>query len=107
VGSACVNASLTVKKSSGVEITSIEPSSLLTTSCAHCEWMAMNSLEKLLSVLQTGENEIKIDKNIKIFHAPRKHLAKVAYPQPFDFVHNALNVCQVPRGFSLHTCASV
>jgi quinolinate synthase len=32
-------------------------------SCAHCEWMAMNSLEKLLSVLQTGENEIKIDKN--------------------------------------------
>ena len=33
-------------------------------SCAHCEWMAMNSLEKLLSVLQTGENEIKIDKNI-------------------------------------------
>jgi quinolinate synthase len=23
-------------------------------SCAHCEWMAMNSLEKLLSVLQTG-----------------------------------------------------
>ncbi|VVM17521.1 hypothetical protein BSPWISOXPB_7448 [uncultured Gammaproteobacteria bacterium] len=24
----------------------------------------MNSLEKLLSVLQTGENEIKIDKNI-------------------------------------------
>jgi fumarate hydratase class II len=26
--------------------------------------MAMNSLEKLLSVLQTGENEIKIDKNI-------------------------------------------
>ncbi len=33
-------------------------------SCAHCEWMAMNSLEKLLSVLQTGENEIKIDENI-------------------------------------------
>lgn len=33
-------------------------------SCAHCEWMAMNDLEKLLNVLHTGQNEIKIDKNI-------------------------------------------
>lgn len=33
-------------------------------SCAHCKWMAMNDLEKLLNVLQTGQNEIKIDKDI-------------------------------------------
>ncbi len=45
-------------------------------SCAHCEWMAMNSLEKLLSVLKTGENEIKIDKNItqKAQHSIQKLL---------------------------------
>ncbi len=30
-------------------------------SCAHCGWMAMNNLEKLLNVLQTDQNEIKID----------------------------------------------
>ncbi len=33
-------------------------------SCAHCEWMAMNNLEKLLKILKTGENEVKIDKSI-------------------------------------------
>ncbi|MFP6775275.1 MAG: quinolinate synthase NadA [PS1 clade bacterium] len=30
-------------------------------SCAHCEWMAMNSLDKCLSVLRNGDNEIFID----------------------------------------------
>jgi quinolinate synthase len=30
-------------------------------SCAHCPWMAMNGLRKLVHVLQTGENEIHID----------------------------------------------
>lgn len=30
-------------------------------SCAHCPWMAMNGLKKLLHVLETGENEILID----------------------------------------------
>jgi quinolinate synthase len=30
-------------------------------SCAHCEWMAMNSLEKCLSVLKNGDNEIFLD----------------------------------------------
>ncbi|WP_428087276.1 quinolinate synthase NadA [Candidatus Thioglobus sp.] len=30
-------------------------------SCAHCEWMAMNTLENCLSTLTTGNNEIKID----------------------------------------------
>jgi len=30
-------------------------------SCAHCPWMAMNGLRKLLHVLETGENEIHVD----------------------------------------------
>jgi len=30
-------------------------------SCAHCPWMAMNGLRKLLCVLETGTNEIRID----------------------------------------------
>ncbi len=31
------------------------------TSCAHCPWMAMNSLSKLARVLETGANEIHVD----------------------------------------------
>ena len=34
------------------------------TSCAHCPWMAMNSLKKLLHVLKTGENEIFVEDQI-------------------------------------------
>ncbi len=30
-------------------------------SCSHCPWMAMNGLQNLLEVLQTGRNEIHID----------------------------------------------
>jgi quinolinate synthase len=30
-------------------------------SCAHCPWMEMNSLQKLVNVLETGTNEIKVD----------------------------------------------
>ncbi len=30
-------------------------------SCAHCPWMAMNGLENLVRVLETGTNEIHID----------------------------------------------
>ena len=33
-------------------------------SCAHCEWMEMNSLEKCLAVLETGNNEIQIEKEV-------------------------------------------
>ena len=33
-------------------------------SCAHCPWMAMNSLKKLLYVLETGENEFFVGKDI-------------------------------------------
>ncbi len=30
-------------------------------SCSHCPWMAMNGLQNLARVLETGENEIKVD----------------------------------------------
>lgn len=30
-------------------------------SCAHCPWMAMNSLRKLCRVLETGDNEVFVD----------------------------------------------
>ena len=33
-------------------------------SCAHCNWMAMNSLEKCLDTLNTGNNEIHINNQI-------------------------------------------
>jgi quinolinate synthase len=33
-------------------------------SCAHCQWMAMNSLEKCLEVLNTGKNEVHINRSI-------------------------------------------
>ena len=34
-------------------------------SCAHCPWMALNSLEKLEHVLQTGANEIHVEESIR------------------------------------------
>jgi len=33
-------------------------------SCAHCPWMAMNTLENLALTLETGSNEIHVDPNI-------------------------------------------
>jgi len=33
-------------------------------SCAHCDWMAMNNLEKCLDTLNTGNNEILINNQI-------------------------------------------
>ncbi|MGD9385445.1 MAG: quinolinate synthase NadA [Thioalkalispiraceae bacterium] len=33
-------------------------------SCAHCPWMAMNSLENLISTLETGDNEVHVDPEI-------------------------------------------
>ena len=33
-------------------------------SCAHCDWMAMNTLTNLLDVLETGKNAVTIDENI-------------------------------------------
>jgi quinolinate synthase len=35
-------------------------------SCAHCPWMAMNSLENLCRVLETGGNEILVPEDIRI-----------------------------------------
>ncbi len=35
-------------------------------SCAHCPWMAMNSLDKIAHVLETGDNEIHIDEGIRV-----------------------------------------
>ena len=35
------------------------------TMCAHCPWMAMNSLEKLAHVLETGSNEIHVEESIR------------------------------------------
>ena len=35
-------------------------------SCAHCPWMAMNGLHNLLHVLETGENEIQVDEELRI-----------------------------------------
>ena len=34
-------------------------------SCAHCPWMAMNGLHNLLHVLETGENEIQVEEDIR------------------------------------------
>ena len=34
-------------------------------SCAHCPWMAMNGLRNLAQVLETGGNEITIDKAVR------------------------------------------
>ncbi len=34
-------------------------------SCAHCPWMAMNSLRQVARVLETGENEIFVDEAVR------------------------------------------
>lgn len=35
-------------------------------SCAHCPWMAMNSLRQVARVLETGENEVFVDEAVRI-----------------------------------------
>ena len=35
-------------------------------SCAHCPWMAMNGLHNLLSVLESGKNEIFVDEDVRV-----------------------------------------
>lgn len=35
-------------------------------SCAHCPWMAMNDLEKVAHVLETGANEILVDEAVRV-----------------------------------------
>src|SRR5690606_37058698 len=34
-------------------------------SCAHCPWMAMNGLQNLADVLESGRNEIHVDAEIR------------------------------------------
>lgn len=34
-------------------------------SCAHCPWMAMNTLDKLEQVLETGANEVHIEEEVR------------------------------------------
>jgi quinolinate synthase len=35
-------------------------------SCAHCPWMKMNDLDRLLRVLETGDGEVSIDEDIRV-----------------------------------------
>jgi len=35
-------------------------------SCGHCPWMKMNDLARLVHVLETGENEVLIDEQIRV-----------------------------------------
>ncbi len=47
-------------------------------SCGHCPWMAMNSLRKLVHVLENGVNEIEVEPDIG-------ERARVAIQRLFDF----------------------
>ncbi len=49
-------------------------------SCGHCDWMAMNSLEKCLSTLNTGNNEIRINDEV-IEKAKHSILRLLAFTQ--------------------------
>jgi quinolinate synthase len=35
-------------------------------SCAHCPWMAMNGLHNLVAVLERGDNEIRLDEDVRL-----------------------------------------
>lgn len=35
-------------------------------SCAHCPWMAMNDLQGVAHVLETGDNEIHVDEEVRV-----------------------------------------
>lgn len=35
-------------------------------SCAHCPWMAMNALDNLAQVLETGANEVHVDEAVRV-----------------------------------------
>jgi quinolinate synthase len=47
-------------------------------SCGHCPWMAMNGLNNLATVLETGKNEIHIDGEIS-------RMAKICITRMLDF----------------------
>ena len=59
-------------------------------SCAHCPWMAMNDLRQLKRVLETGENEIHIEEEIRRrAYIPLKRLLDFAAAQQVVFEGNA------------------
>ena len=35
-------------------------------SCAHCPWMAMNDLDRLIEALETGAGEIEVDEEVRV-----------------------------------------
>jgi quinolinate synthase len=56
-------------------------------SCAHCPWMAMNSLQNLISTLETGQNEIHVSADIRA-------RAMVPVQRMLDFAAHRPNVSQ-------------
>lgn len=59
-------------------------------SCAHCPWMAMNGLRNLVRVLETGNNEIRIDEDIrKRAVIPVKRMLDFAAGKKKDIVGDA------------------
>lgn len=54
-------------------------------SCAHCPWMAMNTLQNLISTLETGHNEIHVPADIGA-------RAMVSVQRMLDFAANRPNV---------------
>ncbi len=50
-------------------------------SCARCPWMGMNSLQKLLDVLETGRNEIKVSSELA-------EKARIPIKRMLDFARN-------------------
>ncbi len=59
-------------------------------SCAHCPWMAMNSLRNLVAVLETGNNEIVIEESIRARAAiPVQRMLDFAKLRQVEIVGNA------------------
>lgn len=59
-------------------------------SCAHCPWMAMNSLRNLVAVLETGNNEILIEESIRARAAiPVQRMLDFARARKVEIVGNA------------------
>ncbi|MHC5225040.1 quinolinate synthase NadA [Ignatzschineria sp. LJL83] len=50
-------------------------------SCALCPWMAMNTVDKLITVLETGNNEIDVPDSVR-------ELAKISMNRMLDFSEN-------------------
>ena len=64
-------------------------------SCAHCPWMAMNGLQNLAQVLETGANEIHIDRE-----AGRKALRGIQRMLDFAASRQAPQAAHTPREYN-------